>query len=174
MPDFATEVRDVLARLALGSGAVVVDVACGHGNFTVELARRVGPTGLAIGVDISTAMLARAAARVRREGMKNVLLLRADALALPFADGILFALLCSGGLHQLPDLSRAITEFARVLAPGGRLAASGFAESGEGSTGWRAWLRRWLAMHVVPLAPLARTLRAAGFDDVDTCAAGPV
>jgi len=174
MPAFATEVRDVVARLALGSGAVVVDVACGHGNFTVELARRVGEGGLAIGLDISAAMLARAAARVRREGVQNVLLLRADALHLPLADGVLPALLCSGGLHQLPDLQRALAEFARVLSPGGRLAASGFAEAGEGSMGWRAWLRRWLALHVVPLARLARALGAAGFDDIGTCTAGPV
>jgi ubiquinone/menaquinone biosynthesis C-methylase UbiE len=174
MPDFTTEARDVAARLALAPGDVVVDVACGHGNFTLELARRVGEDGLAIGLDISAAMLARAAARVRRDGARNVLLVRGDALQLPFADGAVPALLCSGGLHQLPDLDRALAEFARVLSPGGRLAASGFAEAGEGSPGWRRWLRRRLALHVVPLAPLARALGAAGFGDVATCTAGPL
>src|SRR4030095_13235638 len=147
MPDFATEVRNAAERLGRCAGEIVVDVACGHGNFTVELGRRVGEEGLAIGLDISAAMLARAAARVRRGGIRNVLLVRGDALHMPFADGVVPALLCSGGLHQLPDLARALAEFARVLTPGGRLAASGFAEAGEGSPGWPRWRRRWPATH---------------------------
>jgi SAM-dependent methyltransferase len=74
MPAFAREADDTAARLALAAGDVVLDVACGHGDFTVELARRVGGDGLVVGLDISGAMLARAARRVRRAGLDNVLL----------------------------------------------------------------------------------------------------
>lgn len=174
MPDFAHEAGDIARRLALVPGDIVLDVACGPGNFTEALARRVGPEGLVIGLDISAAMLARASRRVRRAGLGNVLLIRGDALALPFHDRALRKLNCSGGLHQLPDLPRALAEFARVLEPGGALAASGFAEAGEGSGGWRAWLRRRFALHVVPLAPLARALAEAGFREVATQGVGPV
>ena len=174
MSDFENEARDAAGRLGLTRGDVVLDVACGHGNFTAALARVVGSEGLVIGVDISAAMLARATDRVRREDLANVLLVRGDALRLPLAAGAVSKLICSGGLHQLPDLERALSEFARVLAPAGRLVASGFAEGGEGSRGWRSSLRRWLALHVVPLAPLERALVAAGFDDVSTRTAGPV
>ena len=58
MPTFAEEVDNVARRLQLVEGDVVVDIACGHGNFTVELARIVGREGLVIGLDIAGAMLA--------------------------------------------------------------------------------------------------------------------
>ncbi|HEX5068382.1 MAG TPA: methyltransferase domain-containing protein [Myxococcota bacterium] len=174
MQRFPEEAQAVADRLDLVSGDAVLDVACGHGNFTVELARRVGPQGLVVGLDIAASMLARAARRVARAGLTNVLLVRGDALALPVRDGAFAKVNCSGGLHQLPDLERAFAEMARVAAPGARFAGSGFAESGEGSDGWRGWLRRRLALHVVPLAPLARELQRAGFADVATQAAGPV
>lgn len=174
MPRFEREAEQLALRLALAPGDTVLDVACGHGNFTVELARRVGASGLVIGLDISSAMLARAVRRVQAIGLTNVLLVRGDVLALPIADRAFAKLNCSGGLHQLPDLPRALSELARVAAPGAFLTASGFAESGEGSAGWRAWLRRWLALHVVPLAPLSRDLARAGFEQVHTEIAGPV
>lgn len=174
MARFAREAQELALRLELSPGDAVLDVACGHGNFTVELARRVGPEGLVVGLDISAAMLARAARRVARAGLSNVLLVRGDALALPVRDGAFAKVNCSGGLHQLPDLSRALAEFARVAAPGARFAASGFGEVGEGRDGWRGWMRRRLALHVVPLAPLARELQRAGFAEVATQAAGPV
>jgi SAM-dependent methyltransferase len=66
MPAFATEVHAVVERLDLAPGDVVLDLACGHGNFTVEFARRVGPTGLVVGLDIASSMLARALAELAR------------------------------------------------------------------------------------------------------------
>jgi SAM-dependent methyltransferase len=172
MPTFAAEADEVAGRLALAPGAAVLDVACGHGNFTVELARRVGPDGLVVGLDISAAMLARAARRVARAGLANVLLVRGDALALPCADAGFDAVNCSGGLHQMPDLERALAEMARVAAPGARFAASGFASPAEGARGLRGWLRRRLALHFVPLPRLARAAAAAGFAGVGTRMAG--
>jgi ubiquinone/menaquinone biosynthesis C-methylase UbiE len=173
MPDFATESEELAERLALAKGDLVLDVACGHGNFTEAIARRVGPSGLVVGLDISGRMLARAARRVARAGLAQVLLLRGDALALPFVAGAFAKVNCSGGLHQLPDLERALAEMARVSAEGGRFAASGFASAGEGSGGLRGAARRRLALHVLPLPSLARAAEAAGFADVSTRMAGP-
>lgn len=168
LPGFAEEAEAVARRLALAPGDVVLDVACGHGNFTVELARRVGPQGLVVGLDISAAMLARAAARVRRAGLAHVLLVRGDALALPFADGAFARVNCSGGLHQMPDLARALAEMARVTTPGGRFAASGFAQAeGARPHGWRALLARRAALHFVPRRRLVEALASAGFTDVE-------
>jgi len=173
LPRFPDEVRAVARRLALAPGDVVLDVACGHGNFTVELAREVGPAGLVIGLDISAAMLARAAVRVRRAGLANVLLVRGDALALPFVDGAFVKANCSGGLHQMPDLPRALGEMARVTARGGRFAASTFAQAGPEPRGWRAIAARRLALHFVPEARLAAAIAGAGFSGVETEMAGP-
>lgn len=173
LPRFSDEVDAVARRLALAGGDVVLDVACGHGNFTVELARRVGPEGLVVGLDISAAMLARAAARVRRAGLANVLLVRGDALALPFADGAFAKANCSGGLHQMPDLGRALGEMARVTARGGRFAASTFAQAGPEPRGWRAVAARRLALHFVPEPRLRAAIAGAGFSGVETEMAGP-
>jgi demethylmenaquinone methyltransferase/2-methoxy-6-polyprenyl-1,4-benzoquinol methylase len=172
MPTFEQEVETVTRELALAPGDVVLDVACGQGNFTVELARAVGPTGLVIGLDIAGSMLARAANRVRRAGLDNVVLIRGDALDLPFADAAFAKLNCSGGLHQMPDLDRALAEFARVTRPGARFTGSSFAESGVVETGWRGALwRRW-KLHFVPIQALGRTIERAGFADVDVRMAG--
>jgi SAM-dependent methyltransferase len=173
MPAFADEAGAVARRLVLAPGDVVLDAACGHGNFTLELARRVGPEGLVVGLDISAAMLARAAARVRRAGLDHVLLVRGDALALPFADAAFARVNCSGGLHQMPDLGRALAELARVARAGGRFAASTFAQAGALPRGWRALAARRLALHFVPERRLAEAIAAAGFRDVETEMAGP-
>jgi ubiquinone/menaquinone biosynthesis C-methylase UbiE len=173
MPDFRTETQAVAERLALTTGDVVLDVACGHGNFTVELARRVGPEGLVVGLDIAASMLARAANRVRRERLDNVLLVRGDALALPFRDASLAKINCSGGLHQMPDLGRALGEMARVAKPGAHFAGSGFARGGSQETGLRGWLwRRW-SLHFLPVERLAKELDEAGFAAVEVRMAGP-
>lgn len=174
LPRFPDEVARMAERLALAPGDVVLDVACGHGNFTVEIARRVGLQGLVVGLDIAGAMLARAARRVRDAGLANVVLLRADALALPFADGSLARVNCAGGLHQLPDLGRAVSELARVAAPGARVALSGFARPSDARPrGLRARLGRGAALHVVSLDTLATDLAKAGFEGVATETAGP-
>ena len=172
MPDFRAEVAAIAQRLALAPGDVVLDVACGHGNFTAELARRVGPAGLVVGLDIAASMLARAAKRVRRERLDNVLLVRGDALALPFRDAAFAKVNCSGGLHQMPDLGRALGEMARVARPGARFTASGFARGDTEENGVRGWLGRRFALHFVPTELLAAELERAGFRDVHVGAMG--
>jgi ubiquinone/menaquinone biosynthesis C-methylase UbiE len=166
MPRFLTEVDEIVEALSLRPGDTVVDLACGHGNFTVEIARRIGPEGLVIGVDISAAMLRRAAARVRREELGQVMLIRGDALALPFATAGIPKLNCSGGLHQFPDLDRALAEIARVLAPGGPTALSTFASDQSETTAPKRILARRAALHVIRLPMLGRKLEAAGFTSV--------
>jgi len=169
MPSFPEEAADVVERLAVGPGDVVLDLACGHGNFTEALADRVGPEGLVIGLDIAASMLRRAARRVAARGLRQVLLIRGDALALPFADGCLRKVNCSGGLHQIPDLPRALAEIARVAGPGARLAASGFAvESERAVTAFQRFGRRRFGMHFVDLEWLREELARVGFESVET------
>ncbi len=138
----------------------------------MELARRVGPDGLVVGLDIAASMLARAANRVRRERLDNVLLVRGDALALPFRDAAFAKVNCSGGLHQMPDLERALGEMARVATPGARFTGSGFARDGSEQTGVRGWLARRWSLHFVPIVALRRAVEAAGFGEVGAQMAG--
>ncbi|MEE9606325.1 MAG: class I SAM-dependent methyltransferase [Myxococcota bacterium] len=169
LPAFEREVAGVMERLAIERGDVVLDVACGHGNFTLELARRVGGDGLVIGVDIAGAMLRRAAAHVRAAGLGNVLLVRGDAMELPIADESFAKVNCSGGLHGIPDLRLALAEFARVSQVGGRLAASGFATAPHDRlAGLKRRARERFDLHFVRMAWLRQELERAGFAKVET------
>ena len=121
-PGMAEEIRIARLLLGLGEGDVVLDVACGPGNFTREFARAVGPEGLAVGIDASRTMLERGADELRRADLGNLTLIRGDATALPFRDASFDAASCFAALHLFPDPFAALDEMRRVLRPGGRIA----------------------------------------------------
>jgi arsenite methyltransferase len=106
--------------LNIPSGGIALDVGCGPGTVTASLARAAGPGGLALGLDISEPMLARA---VRTTAEPQVGFLRADAQRLPFRDETVDAVLSIAVLQLIPDPVVALAEIARVLRPGGQLAA---------------------------------------------------
>lgn len=165
-PDFAVEVAEAQHVLQVQSGDVLLDLACGQGNFTVEWAKRAGDTGLIIGLDYSLAMLARAVYHINRWGLDNVLLIHGDAHALPFGDGVLHKVNCSGGFHQFPDLPQALRELARVSAPGAALVTSTFAEgANDPRADFKRWLKRAFDLHFVPLVRLGEQLMALGYTD---------
>lgn len=105
--------------LDIPAGGVALDVGSGPGNVTASLARAAGPGGLAIGVDISEPMLARAA---KAEAGPDVCFLRADAQRLPLRDEAVDAVVSVAVLQLIPTPSAAVAEMVRVLKPGGRIA----------------------------------------------------
>ena len=121
-PGMAEEMRIARLLLGLGEGDVVLDVACGPGNFSREFARAVGEDGLVVGVDASRTMLERGGEELRRSDPGNVCLIRADATALPFADGSFDAACCFAALHLFGEPFAALDEMRRTLKPGGRIA----------------------------------------------------
>jgi arsenite methyltransferase len=102
-------------------GATVADVGCGAGLDLLIAARRVGPTGAAIGVDMTDDMLSRAREGARLAGLSNVELRAGDATALPLADRSVDVVTSNGVLNLVPDKPQAAAEMFRVLKPGGRL-----------------------------------------------------
>lgn len=173
-PDFAIEVAETQQVLQIESGDVVLDLACGQGNFTLEWAKRAGASGVVIGLDYSLAMLARASYHVERWGLDNVLLIHGDAHVLPFADGMLHKVNCSGGFHQFPDLSQALREIARVSAAGAVLTASTFAEGGDDKHATlKRWFKQYFDLHFVPLAAMEAQLGALGYSDYVGAMPGP-
>jgi arsenite methyltransferase len=105
--------------LKIPAGGVALDVGSGPGNVTASLARAAGPGGLALGVDISEPMLARA---VDAQAGSNVGFLRADAQQLPFRDGTFDAVTSLAVLQLIPDPPATLAEIVRVLKPRGRVA----------------------------------------------------
>jgi demethylmenaquinone methyltransferase/2-methoxy-6-polyprenyl-1,4-benzoquinol methylase len=127
------------ARLAAGGSAL--DVACGSGKLTAELARIAGPRGRVVGLDFSPEMLA-----IARHDHPGLEFLEGDALNLPFDDATFDAITIAFGLRNLADPVRGLREMARVLKPGGRAVVLEFVHPPKGPVGtaYRLYLRTLL------------------------------
>lgn len=110
-------------------GTRVLDVATGTGAVAVPFAQAVGPQGRVHGIDLSPAMLDRAAANIRKMALDNVDLHEMDAEHLDFKSNYFHAVVCSYGLFFIPDMAAALRDWVRVLRPGGRLAFTCFEAS---------------------------------------------
>lgn len=105
----------------IDQGAVVLDIGCGAGTDLLLAARRIGPDGCAIGVDMTAAMRERALAGANAAGLTNVEVRDGDATRLPVGDATVDVVISNGVLNLVPDKPTAIREIARVLKPGGRV-----------------------------------------------------
>ncbi len=108
-------------RLAPMPGETAVDVGSGTGANTARLAATVGPGGSATGVEPNPALREVAARRAQATGSTAVFV-DGTAGALPLPDTSVDVLVCERVLQHLDDPDAAVTEFARVLRPGGRVA----------------------------------------------------
>jgi ubiquinone/menaquinone biosynthesis C-methylase UbiE len=161
-----------IARLLLGltPGDGVLDVACGPGNFTREFAHVVGPTGLAVGIDASPSMLARAIDDTPAAEYDNVAYVRGDAVELPFRDAGFDAVCCFAALHMFAEPFRALDHMARVLTPGGRVAIlTSCRLQSPPMQLWNEAMGRWLSGGQRMFDPdeITGALRERGFGDVN-------
>ncbi|MCK6211602.1 methyltransferase domain-containing protein [Georgenia sp. EYE_87] len=107
-----------LADLRLGEA--VLDLGSGSGTDSFVAATQVGPTGRVVGVDLTTAQLAKAATLAAGAGLA-VELVEGRIEDLPFPDASFDAVISNGVVNLSPDKARVFAEAARVLRPGGRL-----------------------------------------------------
>ncbi|MBC6440467.1 MAG: methyltransferase domain-containing protein [Rhodospirillales bacterium] len=107
--------------VGVGPGERVIDIGCGCGATTLSLARRVGPIGSVMGVDISTRMLQRAAERADAAGLRNTGFVNADASTCLFEEGAADLLFSRFGVMFFPDPAPAFANMRKGLKPGGRL-----------------------------------------------------
>lgn len=113
--------RYVLDRLGLRSGMVVLEIGPGVGTFTIPAARRVGPTGKIIAVDIQSEMIAILERNVRRANLTNVDTKVAGAYELPLEDSCVDCVFFITVIGEIADPLRALREAYRVLKPDGML-----------------------------------------------------
>ena len=113
---------EVVAALGLEPGATVADVGAGTGYFTFRIAEQVGPAGRVFAVDLQQEMLDALKERAAQTGAANVI----PVLSGPVETGLDAAsvdlVFAANVVHEYRDLGEALSEFSRVLKPGGRLA----------------------------------------------------
>jgi demethylmenaquinone methyltransferase / 2-methoxy-6-polyprenyl-1,4-benzoquinol methylase len=101
--------RRAARETRLGPGGSALDVACGSGKLTAELAKIAGPSGRVIGLDFSARML-----DIARDSYPALEFIEGDALKLPFEDGSFDAATIAFGLRNLADQVRGLREMTRV------------------------------------------------------------
>lgn len=124
----ATELMLDLAKLRPGHR--VLDVAAGNGYQSIAAARRVGPSGHILAIDLAPEQLRFAAAGSRKAGIGHIETRVMDAENLDLPDASFDAVICHFGVMFLPDLDRGLKEMGRVLKPGGWASMAIFAAGG--------------------------------------------
>lgn len=158
-----------LKMLDLREGSHVLVVGAGTGEGLLRAAQECGPSGFAVGVDISSAMARLSHRRLACAGVSLwSAVVRADALRLPFCSASFQAAFMSFTLElfSTEDIPVVLSECRRVLRPGGPLGVVAMAETGQGGLMLRLyrWAHRtWPASVDCRPIPVAQYLAEAGF-----------
>lgn len=162
------------ATAHLRIGEVVLDLGSGGGLDVFLAAQKVGPSGRAIGVDMTPAMVERARANAQAGGYSNVEFYESTIDKIPLADASVDCVISNCVLNLAPDKPAVFREIARVLKPGGRLAVSDIALKSDLSEA----IAKSMAAYVGCIGGAIRIddyrsgLIAAGFDSVEIINSG--
>lgn len=156
------------ATANLRPGEVVVDLGCGGGLDVFLAARKVGPTGKAIGIDMTPSMLERAKASAKQQGLENVEFHQATIDKLPLADSSVDCVISNCVINLVPDKGAVLREIARALKPGGRVAVSDIALKKPLPPEIEEDLYAYVGCiaGAIPIQEYERELKAAGFAEV--------
>ncbi|WP_406676147.1 bifunctional demethylmenaquinone methyltransferase/2-methoxy-6-polyprenyl-1,4-benzoquinol methylase UbiE [Moorella sp. ACPs] len=114
--------RFTVAQAGLAPGNKALDVCCGTGMLSLELARAVAPGGQVVGLDFAPGMLEVARRRLAASPYgRLVQLVEGNAMDLPFPDNTFDCATIAFGLRNLPDIKGGLAEMRRVVRPGGRV-----------------------------------------------------
>jgi arsenite methyltransferase len=157
------------ALAELREGEVVLDLGSGGGIDVILSARRVGPAGRAIGVDMTDEMLDLARRNAAAAGVPNVEFRKGEIEALPLADAEADVVISNCVINLSADKPRVLAEAFRVLRPGGRFAVSDVVVRGELPAAARRSLELWAGCVVGALQEeeYRRLLGVAGFEAVE-------
>jgi SAM-dependent methyltransferase len=130
--EWALGVGNPVRYALLQPGETVLDIGSGGGIDTILAARRVGPEGAAIGLDVVEAMLERARVHATEAGVAgSAEFVRGEMEDIPLPDGSVDVVISNGVLNLSARKSRALAEIFRVLGPGGRISLADLTVEGE-------------------------------------------
>lgn len=113
--------RYALREIVDGTPQRILDVACGTGDSTISIAKAVAEGSTVIGADISEGMMALVMDKARKAGVEERIELQvADGEALPYEIGSFDRVTCAFGIRNFEHKEKGLSEFRRVLRPGGR------------------------------------------------------
>ncbi len=153
----------------LSEGETVLDLGSGAGADVLIAARRVGPSGRAIGLDMTDEMLALARRNAREAGVENAEFVKGYLEEIPLADASVDVVISNCVINLAADKQRVLREAARALRPGGRLAVSDVIADEGMDEATRADMEAFTGCVAGALtrARYEHALAGAGFLDVD-------
>jgi ubiquinone/menaquinone biosynthesis C-methylase UbiE len=153
----------------LSDGEVVLDLGSGAGADVLISARRVAPSGRAIGLDMTDEMLELARSNAREAGVENVEFVKGYLEELPLPDGSVDVVISNCVINLSEDKPRVIREAARVLRPGGRFAVSDVVADVGMDAATRADMAAWTGCvaGAQTETEFRAALAAAGFDEIE-------
>ncbi|MFA9270964.1 MAG: arsenite methyltransferase [Baekduiaceae bacterium] len=153
----------------LHAGETVLDLGSGAGADVLISARRVGPTGRAIGLDMTDEMLELARANAAAAGVENAEFVKGYLEEMPLADGSVDVVISNCVINLAGDKQRVLDEAARVLRPGGRFAVSDVVADEDMDEATRADMAAYTGCIAGALteAEFRTALTTAGFTDVE-------
>jgi arsenite methyltransferase len=151
----------------LHMGETVLDLGSGAGADVLISARRVGPTGTAIGLDMTDEMLALARANAARAGLHNAEFVKGYIEEIPLPDDSVDVVISNCVINLAADKARVLAETARVLRPGGRFAVSDVIADENMDDATRADMQQWTGCVAGALtrSQYEAALAAAGLTD---------
>ncbi len=152
----------------LRDGEIVLDLGSGAGGDVLISARRVAPTGRAIGLDMTDEMLDLARATAAHAGIENVEFVKGYLEDIPLEDASVDVVISNCVINLSGDKPRVIREAARVLRPGGRFAVSDVIADPDMDDTTRADMAAWTGCVAGALteSEFRATLEDAGFDQI--------
>jgi SAM-dependent methyltransferase len=174
----ALPVEAVLASLGCGNptalaqlnpGETVLDLGSGGGIDVLLSARRVGPTGMVYGLDMTDEMLALAQENQQKSGVQNVEFLKGEIEEIPLASHSVDVIISNCVINLSSNKDRVLAEAFRVLKPGGRLAVSDVVVRGDVPAEIRHSVELWMGCVAGALEESAYRdkLGKAGFHDIE-------
>jgi arsenite methyltransferase len=157
------------ALAALAPGETVLDLGSGGGIDVLLSARRVGPTGMAYGLDMTDEMLALARENQAKAGLTNVEFLRGEIEHIPLPDASVDVVISNCVINLSADKDRVLAEAFRVLKPGGRFAVSDVVVRGAVPPAIRRSVELWIGCVAGALEEreYREKLARAGFEAID-------
>src|SRR5262245_35055964 len=156
------------AFASLRDGEVVVDLGSGGGLDVLLAARKVGPAGRAIGIDMTPEMIERARTSADKQGLTNVEFHLSTIDQMPLANESADCVISNCVINLAPNKNAVFREVFRVLKPGGRLAVSDIALKKElpPEVGQDLLAYVGCIAGAIPITEYLASLRAAGFEAV--------